>query len=270
MVSIGMPVYNGENYLEEAILAILGQTFPDFELILSDNVSTDRTREICLDYSAKDRRIRYNRNAENLRSIGNFNQALKLARGKYFKWAAHDDTHAPTFLEKCIGPLEEDPGIVLCYTRTSVIDEHGNVIRNDKTNLRSNSRKPHIRFHDLLVNYWCFEMFGVIRRSAIEGTPYKAFGHSDGVFLATLGMKGRFHEIPEYLFFNRDHPEKSLHLYSSYSGYTKWVDPSKEGKILFPRWRIGFEHCKSIGTIELPAKERMLCYFQMGHWIRIF
>ena len=97
-VSIGLPVYNGENFLEFALDSILGQTFQDFELIISDNASTDATESICRRYAAKDSRIRYYRNPNNQGAAQNYNRVFALARGEYFKWAAHDDVCKPNYL----------------------------------------------------------------------------------------------------------------------------------------------------------------------------
>src|ERR1035438_9843576 len=97
-VSIGLPVYNGENYLDPALNSILRQDYSDLELIISDNASTDATGNICREYAAKDPRIRYYRNETNIGASANFNCLVKLARGEYFKWAAHDDVHLQGFL----------------------------------------------------------------------------------------------------------------------------------------------------------------------------
>ncbi len=90
-VNIGMPVYNAENYLQGALDSLLAQDYGDFDLLISDNASTDRTQEICLDYTARDRRVRYQRNGRNIGAADNFNRVLEPACGKYFMWAAHDD-----------------------------------------------------------------------------------------------------------------------------------------------------------------------------------
>ena len=129
-VSIGLPVYNGEKFLKETLDSILAQTFEDFELIISDNASTDRTEEICKEYAAKDRRIRYYRNKENLGAGWNNNRVFELCTGEYFKWNAHDDVCAPEFLERCIKVLVQDPTVVLCYPKVTVIDEQGKFVRN--------------------------------------------------------------------------------------------------------------------------------------------
>ncbi len=125
-VSIGLPVYNGEVYLKEAIESILNQTYGDFELVISDNDSNDMTQAICIDYLKKDRRIRYYRNAKNMGAAYNYNRVFKLSNGKYFKWAAHDDICHPEFLEKCINVLDTEKEVVLCYPIAQVIDENGN------------------------------------------------------------------------------------------------------------------------------------------------
>ena len=127
-VSIGMPVYNGENFLAEALDSMLAQTFVDFELIISDNASTDRTKAICRDYAARDRRIRYHRVDDNQGATWNFNHTFELARGEYFKWAAHDDLCDPTFVARCVEVLDSDPTVICCHTQTRHIDIHGNIL----------------------------------------------------------------------------------------------------------------------------------------------
>jgi glycosyltransferase involved in cell wall biosynthesis len=110
-VSIGLPVYNGENFIREAIDSILGQIFCDFELIISDNASSDGTEEICRSYAGRDQRVRYYRNEENIGSSGNYTRVFLLAKGKYFKWTAHDDICKPDFIEKCIEVLDKDDSL---------------------------------------------------------------------------------------------------------------------------------------------------------------
>src|ERR1051326_2036095 len=105
-VSIGLPVYNGQQFLEEAINSLLAQTYSDFELIISDNASTDATEQICRAHAAADPRIRYYRNDKNRGPVWNLNRVFELARGELFKWAAHDDVCAPTLVERCVEVLE--------------------------------------------------------------------------------------------------------------------------------------------------------------------
>jgi glycosyltransferase involved in cell wall biosynthesis len=99
-VSIGMPVYNGEPFIREALDSLLAQTFTDFELIISDNASTDGTEAICREYASKDARIRYVRQEENRGALSNFKFVLDEAVGEYFMWAASDDKWAPIFIHQ--------------------------------------------------------------------------------------------------------------------------------------------------------------------------
>src|SRR3546814_12920885 len=90
-VTIGLPVYNGANYLAAAIESILAQTVADFDLIISDNASTDATEQICRAYAGADRRIRYVRQPQTLGAAANFNLLARMSEKPYFKWAAPDD-----------------------------------------------------------------------------------------------------------------------------------------------------------------------------------
>src|SRR3989337_590294 len=121
-VSIGLPVFNGEKYLRQALDSILAQTYQDFELIISDNASTDKTQQICREYVKKDSRIRYYRNKRNLGATRNHNRVFELSCGEYFKWASHDDLLAPEFLSRCVSVLDQDHSIVLCHSKTGRIN----------------------------------------------------------------------------------------------------------------------------------------------------
>ncbi|TIR43005.1 MAG: glycosyltransferase family 2 protein, partial [Mesorhizobium sp.] len=124
-VSLGMPVYNGENFVFEAIQSILKQDFDDFELVITDNASTDRTADICLEFARRDKRVRYVRNARNLGAGANFNRAFELSSGAYFKWCAHDDVLGSGFLMDCVRALDGDSRHVIAYPRLLGIDETG-------------------------------------------------------------------------------------------------------------------------------------------------
>ena len=124
-VSVGMPVYNGERFVAQAIELILSQTFRDFELIISDNASTDATERICREYAERDGRIRYYRSEKNCGAAWNNNHLVHLARGEYFKWQCHDDYCDPTFIEKCLAGIRGDRSVVLCYPQFVRVDEQG-------------------------------------------------------------------------------------------------------------------------------------------------
>jgi len=116
-VSIGMPVYNGERFISKALDSLLGQTFSDFELIISDNASTDGTAEICRDYERRDSRIRYIRQSKNKGALFNFKFVLSRAVGPYFMWAAVDDIWDRNFLRQCVNCLDSKPDIGIVFTQ---------------------------------------------------------------------------------------------------------------------------------------------------------
>ncbi|MDQ2732794.1 MAG: glycosyltransferase [Armatimonadota bacterium] len=134
LVSIGMPVYNGERYLRQVLDNLLGQDYQELELIISDNASTDATQQICMEYQERDGRIRYSRNATNIGIDGNFNRVFELASGEYFMWAAADDLREPCFVSKLTASLEADPGAVLAFGAFDTIDEDGVTVRTFKEN----------------------------------------------------------------------------------------------------------------------------------------
>jgi glycosyltransferase involved in cell wall biosynthesis len=115
-----LPVYNGAATVGRAIIALLGQTFADFELIISDNGSTDATEEVCRDFARRDGRIRYVRHAHNRGPVANFSFVLAEARAPFFMWAAADDRWEPEFLAATLERLRSDSSLVSCVSRVSM------------------------------------------------------------------------------------------------------------------------------------------------------
>ena len=128
-LTIGLPVYNGEMYLAESIDALLGQTYKDFELIISDNASTDGTAGICQRYAEQDSRVRYIRQPTNIGLAPNHNAVVEQARGELFKWAASDDLYARELVERCVDALDQRPDVVLAHSWSARIDGSGTVTR---------------------------------------------------------------------------------------------------------------------------------------------
>jgi glycosyltransferase involved in cell wall biosynthesis len=269
-VSIGLPVYNGENFIEAALDSLLNQTFEDFELIISDNASTDRTEEICRTYVAKDKRLRYVRSETNLGAARNFNHVFELSSGQYFKWAAHDDICAPSFVERCVSVLDQDSSVSLAFSKTKFIDKHGKFLHDYNYRLRVSSPKPSQRFFDLVVaNHIVVEAFGVIPSSLLKRTPLLGgYVGSDRVMLSELALHGRFFEIPDYLFFHREHPLRSTKAFPGLHERVAWFDPAKAHTVVYPTWKLLAAHLASIGKVPLSPLERLQCYGQMGRWIR--
>lgn len=268
-VSIGLPVYNGENFIKEALDSLLNQSYTDFELIISDNASTDATESICRSYAERDQRIRYHRQSENQGAAWNYNHVFALATGAYFKWAAHDDLCAPTFIERCVAILDQEPDVVLCTARTKSIDGSGNVLQEYHAKPLGNSPKAWQRFYEFtVVPHPCVSVFGLIRRDVLQRTKLIGkYSGSDRPLLGELSLYGRMYEIPEFLFFYRNHESqswanKTLHEYQA------WFDPSRLHKLTFPHWRLMVEHELSLWRAPLKIYERLRCHLVMARWIR--
>ena len=269
-IIIGLPVYNGQDYLEKALDSILAQTYTDFDVIISDNASTDRTEEICRGYASKDSRVRYYRSETNLGVSRNFNRVFELSSSEYFKWAAHDDVLAPESIARCIEVLDKDQSIVLCHSKTGRIDEHGQGTGTYKSVERVESRKRHERFGHLLgMDHEIWAIFGAIRSSALRMTPLlSVYVGSDRNLLAEIGLIGRIHETPEVLFYRRDHPEASTRLYKKHEDRLAHYSPHKAGQIRLPYWRRCREYFRSVGRVQMGRMERLLCYVEIWKWVR--
>ncbi|MCI0540689.1 MAG: glycosyltransferase [Verrucomicrobiales bacterium] len=273
-VSIGLPVYNGERYLRETLDSLLAQTFEDFELIISDNASTDGTYGICREYASKDCRIHYYLNDENMGAAWNFNRVFELAVGKYFKWAASDDLCAPDYLLRCVEILDRNPACVLCFPQTVRIDEFGNETGNNISGLNLSSPTVHERYKQLheFLSYWVNRVvpvaFALTRSCVLKTTPLVgAYEGSDVTLAAELALRGEFCEIPEPLFYQRWHAENStLGNEEHPQKIAVWYDPKNKGKIVLPRWKWIFEFLRSIRHVEMSPKEKTLCYMQVGKW----
>lgn len=266
-VSIGLPVFNGEAYLGEAIDSILAQTFTDFELIISDNASDDGTPGICQSYVEADSRVRYFRNDRNLGGAWNYNQVFALSSGRYFKWAAHDDNLEPAFLQRCVDVLDAHPEITLCYPKTRIIDESGAVTGDIESDIHLPQEsayercKAFFRRFQRVENFHCNPIFGLIRSDVLRQTaligPYL---RSDQILLAELALHGQFFEIPEFLFARRDHGERAMHTNTSSSGQAEWFSPANRGKKQYPRWTVFRENMRCVSRVPLPWKDKIRCY----------
>lgn len=269
-VSIGLPVYNGEDFITGAIDSILNQTFQDFELLIVDNASTDRTREICNSYLSKDNRIKYYRNENNIGAAGNFNVAFEHAVGIYFKWAACDDTIDKEFIAKCVAVLDKDAEVVLCHSNVKLID-HENNESDYKIKLANvNSSSVTKRFYDLtIIDHWCFHVFGLIRKSALERTKLiDSYIASDRTLLVHLALMGKFYDVPEYLFFARQHQKRSTKI--PIHKRAQWFDTSKKRNIQMPRWQWLNECYKLVVRSSLNRREKIACLGYLAQWMRYY
>ena len=261
-VTVGLPVFNGARFVGQAIDSLLAQTGVDLELIVSDNGSTDDTESICRAAAAMDDRVTYIRQAENRGAAWNYNELVRRARGRYFKWAAHDDLCAPTFLQECVSAMEADPGIVLSYPRAIDVDETGAAIRDYPSLTYAEQDRPVRRAWSALQNFTpCFESFGVVRTDALRDTQMiGAYASSDRTLFFELALRGRFHEVPAVLFFHRQHPDRSVFHRGGTRGRDSWFDPQRTLTHTSPRWRMAVQHVHAVRAAPISRHERALVY----------
>jgi len=269
LVSVGVPVFNGEAFLEHAIRSALAQTLDDLELILCDNASQDRTAEICRDYAARDPRIRYFRNARNLGAAANYNLAYSHARGRYFKWLAHDDGMLPSFLAKAFRLLEERPDAVLCNTVIAYIDAAGARIGLYDTALfGADSFSPSARFAWMVLrSHTCADFFGLIRREALrDSLLHGSFHGADRALLAQLALRGRMTQLPAPLLVIREHPSRYTRAQCRASERAAWHDSAYTRRASFPTWRLYREYLRMVAREALTPEERSRCYSVLARW----
>lgn len=242
-VSIGLPVYNGANYIADAIRSVQMQTYADWELIISDNNSTDSTVELCQQFARDDDRIKVHVADCNQGAAWNFNRTFELATGELFRWLSHDDALAPECIARCVSELDKNPDWILCATGTAIIDSEGREVLDADTHtdgphssgdhqeltLNSNlsfqeltpenearrveamqSSSLHERFKGVLFySRRCYEVYGLTRRNIMaQSQLHPPYCGGEKVWLAEMAMLGKMVEIPERLFYCRWHDER--------------------------------------------------------------
>jgi hypothetical protein len=275
-VSIGLPVYNGQRYLREAIESILGQSFGDFELIICDNASTDATPEICVEFEQQDGRVRYNRNKENIGAAANYGRVYDLSTAPYFKWAAGDDILGPDFLDICVKALDDDQSTVLATTQLQLIDDIGTPVpfhdtlteyiagagdryRPVKEARNLASPVAHKRFADIVLHMiWYYQIYGVIRAEALAKTSlHGSYPGSEKVLMAELALLGRYYIAPEPLFFNRVHSSHPTNPRTE--GAVTYMDPKAHAGVKFAEGRVVQGYLRAISRAPISPGQKMAC-----------
>ena len=277
-ISVGIPVWNGSDYLREAIDSILGQTMGDFELLIQDNDSTDETEEICRSYEKLDNRVSYVRNETNVGAPINYNLVFERARAPYFKWAAHDDTIAPRFLELTYDALERNPGSVVAAGRTVLINDDGSLVEYDEArkfyvtrqgspvgiqdpNDRARGDAVAGRFWDILVRTMrTFEIFGLMRTSALkQSVLHENYYGSDKPLLAQMALLGKFEFIDEDLMYRRCHSAQSSLL--STKQKSVWISKPSKNNWLSHRIRyVVPAYFKIVGQAPASFDQKLMCH----------
>jgi len=263
-VSIGLPVYNGEKYLTNALNRLLGQEFSDFELIISDNASTDGTQDICRLFAGKDRRIRYFRNEKNIGLAANHNRTFELSNGKYFKWAAHDDDFPSTMLARFVKEFRgAPPSVAVVYSYWEYINERGEVVGMNSDRVHKKSAWPHKRLGHLLRHIHMYNSpYGLIRASMLRKTQlHGLYPGSDYVLMSELAMLGRFVEIHEPLLRIRQHPGRTFTANTTEHKLRELFAPGEGQHFSFVsiRTRMKLEVVRSALMLPLRPRDKLLC-----------
>jgi hypothetical protein len=211
--------------------------------------------------------VRYHRNATNIGGANNENLTFRMARGEYFRLAAHDDLCAPTLLERCVAELDRRPEAVLCHTGIVEIDENGDRI-GERVAREGTAARPHQRFRELSYRWYaCEATYGLIRSEILRKTRLQQnYTGSDRVLLVELGLHGPFALVDEPLFFKRYHEGNR---YKDWRGRMAWFMPSlaETGKATFPNWLQLFDYFETLRRVPLPWDERLLCHVWIGRWL---
>ena len=256
-VTIGLPVYNGDAFLAAAIDSLLAQTYRDFELIISDNASTDDTERIGRAFAAADPRVRYERNATNIGLAGNFNRVFRMARGELFKWAAADDVCLPGYLAACIAVLDAHPDVVLAYGKAEFIDAEDHALAITDPGWHLSQESSVARFRQVMASgHWVNSLIGVIRSEALARTGLlPSYPGGDFILLGELSLQGKLFEVPDVLFRRRLHAGSI----SQHGGEPEWLVRywGNRAAGARPLWARSRGHLNSILHADLPLRGKV-------------
>ena len=257
-VSIGVPVYNGERHLRSAIESLLGQTFADFELIISDNASTDSTRDICEEYLRRDTRVRYHRQLENVGVARNWNFVARAGRGQYFKWASANDTCEPPMLALCVKVLDDNSTTVLCHGKTRLIDDTGATVEHYQKDLAILEDHARERFRTLIVKLAMNNaQAGLIRMATLQQTRLvRAYIGGDIPLMAEIALRGKFWLLPEYLL-NRRVSEGSFSRLLSRRELAVFWNPGSRSKNGLNVLRLHLDYIVSVAHAPVSLRDRL-------------
>ncbi|MBE0568177.1 MAG: glycosyltransferase family 2 protein [Deltaproteobacteria bacterium] len=257
-----MPVYNCEKFLHQSIGSLLAQTYGDIELVITDNLSTDGSGEICREFAAKDKRVRYYRNDRNLGGPGNFRRVFSLCTGEYHKWSTADDYWDPTMVEKCVAVLDREPKVVVAYPKTTLIKETGEFIEDYNDNFDLHEESPAARFIRILdTPTLCHVHLGVIRRAILARTALIGDELSSDIrFLAELSLYGEFSVVPEQLFFRRFHETSSSWKRNDMDHQRAYYDPERRAGFEMHTWRRYMHLIYAVTRSPIESREKFKLY----------
>ena len=266
LVSIGLPVYNGENFVAEAIQCVLDQTFSDWELIICDNHSSDRTMAICLKFAEQDSRIHVYQNPRNMGVSFNYNEAFRRSRGRYFKWMAHDDLFAPQFIETCVEELEKNERLALVFPKMCHVSTDGQVLRRQATDLSVLGSTVDSRAKQFMALAtqgmdFIWLAYGLIRREIIEQSGAMGLhAGDDQVLLFKIALRGNIKQLDVEMFFRREHAQASTcKRGSTVRERAKFAYADDNRRLILPWCRLLKEHMMCVLNSHITFKAKLRC-----------
>ena len=275
LVTVGLPIYNGASLCPIAIESVLAQTYPNFELLISDNCSTDETEEVCREYARRDSRVRYTKTERNLGAARNFCRTVELARGQYFRWMAHDDSIHPDFIKECLAVAEADPEIISVAPMIDIVDragiKHQSIVSyTGRTSWSSNRIEQYAQMMEELAYcethsdglFMVAYLFALHRLSLLRRTRLvMPFISSDYVLAAELALWGKLAFVNKPLgVFVRDTGSTRHFVVWNPLAIQGMLDPSRISKLdmLISVRRRHFEHIVAVLRSPLSMFEKVL------------
>lgn len=267
LASAGIPVYQGENFLDETLASLRAQDYPNLEIIVCDNASTDGTVEIVESHAVEDPRVRLIVNGANIGAAPNYNKVFEVSRGEYFAWNAHDDLSSPGFFSNAVAALRANSDAVVALPHSFRVDLEGNRLEEFHIPPEVHSGRPHIRFRAAARAHPEAIVFGLFRSDAVRSTRlHGSFAGSDRNFVAELMLHGRAVMAPDSEFYLREHPDRSVRTFhrSGKGRFTHlrdaWYAPERKGRMVFPNWRRLREYISSVTRTPLGFADSFRCY----------
>jgi glycosyltransferase involved in cell wall biosynthesis len=274
LVSIGLPVYNGAAHIGLTLEGLLAQTFGDFELIVSDNASTDATRDVVEGYKLRDSRISYERQPVNIGANLNHSHVVRRARGELFKWSASSDWCEPTFLERCKDELLMHDDTVLVATRTRLFQASPSTSQDYALDVEILDQTPSARFTKLASTLALNNaMSGLIRMSALRSTRLlERYRGADLVLMGHLALLGKFRLINERLFYRRMEVETATVLQDAEAVW-RFYYPQSRAHLLWQgsQYQLGWARVALSAPMSIRERLRTLEYVaRRCYWQRRF
>jgi glycosyltransferase involved in cell wall biosynthesis len=257
LVSVGIPVYNGELFLRGAVDSILAQSHRNLDVIISDNASIDATAEICREYVSRDPRVRYVRQERNIGAARNWSFVARCARGKYMKWQPANDYCDPGLVAACVAVLEADPRVVLCFGKTHLVEEATGAVQPYDGDFSLTEERPSERLSCVMEKLRLNNaVTGVIRTDVLKMTGlHRPYPGGDLVHMAELALAGKFVLLPNPISYRRIGARTFSGLLTD-AQLAHFIDPLKKSGFRSGRARMNLDYFMSVLRAKIPIGEK--------------